>query len=156
MRPELGSVRCKVPEDNLPVAYVKDARLRETVSLIAAVLRAHLCQFPVQMYDARAPRRLVEIVHVLCDHCHVVVLLQGCNLQMGRIRLDRPELFPALVVEIQHERLVAIPAVNRRNILDIVVLPETVAVPECANAAFGAHSSAGENDYPPFHIFLKY
>ena len=85
----------------------------------------------------------MQVVHVLGNHVHQIVFLQACNGLMGGIGLGVLQLGAALVVKIQHQGAVAVPALDGSHVVDIVLLPEAAGVPESGKAALGRYAGAG-------------
>ena len=71
---------------------------------------AHLAQFAVQVHHAGAAGALVEVVHVLGDDADLKVLFQFGQSQVAIIGGHFFELAPPLVVKIQHQCWIALPA----------------------------------------------
>ena len=94
--PELGFPRSSdFPHLNSPVANIHHVLSRKTIPFATAILRTDLREFPVQMKHLAAPGSLVQIVHILCHHIHIEILLQLSQYLMGIIGFHIPELGPA-------------------------------------------------------------
>lgn len=65
--------------------------------------------------------------------------------------MGRGELLPPLIVETQHQFLVAGEGFRGGNIVYAVLLPEAAVVTEGGEAAFSADASAGEDYDVPLH-----
>ena len=108
VRAQLGPVGGRIAQDDLVIADVDDL-VRAVVAVVVAVLRADFGQFPVQVEHPRGAGALVEVIDVLRDYVHVIVLLQTRDGDVRRIGFGILELLPALVVEIQHQLPVPVP-----------------------------------------------
>jgi len=96
---------------------------------------------------------LMEVVDVLCDNVHVVVVLEPGNGFMGSIGPSGEDLFAPQVIEMEHPSRVVLPSLRRGYLFDPVLLPQSITVPEGAQAALGAHtSSAEDNNAPRVHV----
>ena len=116
-----------------------------------AVLRADLGQFPVQVEHPRGAGPLVEVVNVLGDDVHVIVLLQARDGQVRGVGFRILQLFAALVVEIQHQFPVPVPPLDGGDVVHVILLPQAAGVAEGGEAALGADAGAGQYD-EFFHI----
>ena len=74
---------------------------------------------------------------------------------MGGIGPGILQLGPPLVVEVQHEAPVAVPALDGCDIVDIILFPQAAGVPEGGEPALGAHTGAGQYDDSLFHSFTS-
>ena len=90
-RAELRAIGRPVP---YPDRHVQRVFL-DAVRIQAVPRRSDFRQLSVEMDDPGTPGPLVEIVHVLGEHRHVVELFQRRNGSMGRIRRDLQERSPA-------------------------------------------------------------
>ena len=75
---------------------------------------------------------------------------------MRRVRLDRGQLGPALIVETEHQPGIPWPGADVADLTDIVIFPETVTVSECAYAGLCADSGSGKHCHFLFVHFTKY
>ena len=91
--------------------------------VIDPVLGPDFGEFPMEMDHMRGARPLVEVVHVLGDDVDAVVLFQGGDGEMGGIRTGIPQLGAALVVEVQYQGPVPVPALDGRDIVDVILFP---------------------------------
>lgn len=55
----------------------------------------------MKMNDAGGSGSLMQVIHILGDHRHVVLLLQFCNDTVGMVGLDFRQLKPSPVVEVK-------------------------------------------------------
>ena len=99
------------------------------------------------MKDIGAACLFVQVVDVLGDDVHVVFFFQAYQLAVSVVGLDGEELAAALVVEVQHQFGIAQVGVVGGHVFHAVLLPETVAVAEGADAALGADAGSGEDYY---------
>ncbi len=149
VRAELIAIGRLVAQIHLLVAYVE--HLRFGVGLVIdADLRADLRRLAVKVHDLRGAGSFVQIVNVLRDDSHFVVLLQSGNREMRGVRLGLRELLAQTVVESEHQRAVPVPPFDRRNFLRIILSPETVVASERAETALGTHARARQHGNFPF------
>ena len=97
---------------------------------------------------------LVQIVHVLGDYVHGIILFQRCYDFMGGIGLCVFKLAPTLVVKVQDQARIPYPAAVGGHILHVELLPEPAAVTECSKAAFCAYAGSGKHHYMLFHFSI--
>lgn len=142
MRAKLRAIRCKISKIDDVISDIKDGRFVKAVLFIAAVFRAHLGKLTMQMENPCASRPLMQIIHILSDYSHIPLFLQLRNGIMSGIRLYCPQLQSSLVVEIKYKLRIPIPSLDRRNILNLMVIPQPVISAECGDSALSAHSSA--------------
>ena len=83
-----------------------------------------------------------RIVDVLGDHGDSVALLKLRQQLMGPVRLGGGELAASVIVEPQHQLLIARKRLGRSHIVDAVLLPQPTVVPEGGETAFGAYARA--------------
>ena len=95
------------------------------------------------MHHLGGPGPLVEVVHVLGNHVHQIVFLQCGNGQVGGIGAGITQLLPALVVKVQHQRAVTVPALDGGHVVHIVLFPKASRVTEGGETAFGRYAGAG-------------
>ena len=97
----------------------------------------------MQVDDLRRAGPFVKVVHVLGDDGHVEVFLQFGDDLVGAVGQGLLELAPALVVELEHKALVAVPSFDVGHVGHVVVFPQAVAVAEGLDPALGAYTGAG-------------
>ena len=107
---------------------------------------AQLVHLSVQMGNLAAACPFVQVVYVLGNHLYFVFPLQRCQGEMCRIRLFLQQFPTALVIEIYHYRTVAYQSFRCADILDPVIGPKPVRVPESGDTAVGAHSGSCKNN----------
>ena len=95
-----------------------------------------------------APCLLVKVVHVLCDYLHVKILLELSKYPVAVIGLCLLELCPEVVVEVGHQFGIAIPALNARNILNTVSLPQSAGITESLEPALCTYARTSQNNKP--------
>lgn len=128
----------------------------ESIDTIWLVDRAHRHQFAVKMKHIGTAGTLVEIIDILCDDIHFVVLFESRQPQMPCIGLGFEQFAPPGVVEIMDKTWIASETVGTGHVHHRIVFPQSAAVAEGADTAFGAHACAG-GDYEFFHrekVFL--
>ena len=108
----------------------------------AVSFTARLGQLAVQVHNILRPRLLVQVVDILRDYLHIIILFQPHQLLMTLVGLHGSQLATALVVKVQHQSLVLGVALRRSHILNTILLPQAVAVAEGADSALGANTSA--------------
>ena len=112
----------------------------------------------MQMNDLRRPCLLVQVVHVLRHHHHVVAVLQRLDELMALVGLGRIELLAEHVVEICHQCGVGLPTLMRGNLLHRIVLPQAVIASERLETTLHRHAGTGEKHYLllllPVHFFI--
>ena len=147
MRTQLRSVRRKIAQGNRIRAYIEDRLFRISVTVVAAVLGPHLGKLAMEMDHLRTSGPFVQIINILSHDRNLVLILQCCDGKMSRIGFHRCELSPAGIIEIQDKGRVPVPAFDGRYVFHLMVLPQSVAVTESADATFGTYAGAGQNYY---------
>ena len=66
---------------------------------------------------------LMEIIHILSHYCHVIILFQLSQAEMRGIRSHCIELGTSDIIEIQNHSRIAIPSLDRSDILDLEIIP---------------------------------
>lgn len=99
----------------------------------------------MQMEHTGRAGALVQVVDILGHHRHVELTLPLRDCPVSRIRLGGKEGLPPVVVEPQHKRLIRLPSLRSRDVLDAVRLPEPAIVPERLQSARGAESRPRKN-----------
>ena len=73
------------------------------VSIVVRVARrADLGEFSMQVDHVLGSRLLVQVIHVLCNHRYVEILLQLLDKQMSLVRLSGIELMAQHIIEVSH------------------------------------------------------
>ena len=106
----------------------------------------------MQVQHAGGTGTLVQVVHVLGNHIHVIGRFQARNGLVGRVGFGVFQLCAALVVKIQHQGAVAVPALDGGHIVHVVLLPQATGVPEGGESAFGRYSGPGKDYNVFFHL----
>ena len=70
---------------------------------------------------------------------------------MGGIGAGFLELSTALVVEIQHQRTVAVPALDGGDVIHVILFPQAAGVPERSETALGRHTGSCQHNDSLFH-----
>ena len=107
---------------------------------------AVLHQLPMEVDDTAATRTLVQVVDVLRDDRHTIVVLEAGEQTMPFVGLCSDELPTALIVEVQHALGIAVPAFDAGDLLDVMPRPQTIAIAEGRQAALGTHPRPREDD----------
>ena len=89
-------------------------------------------------------RALVQIVHILRDHRHIVVLLHFSQHQVPSVGLSRGQLLAQTIVEICHQIGVAQPSLGRGHLLHGVFLPQSACIAERFKATLGTDARTGQ------------
>ena len=89
----------------------------------------------------------MKIVNVLGNYRHVVIILQRGDCKVCGIRFHSCELAAALVVEIQDKGRIPVPSFKSSDVLDIVIVPQAIGIPERADAAFRTYTGSGQHSY---------
>ena len=105
----------------------------------------------MQMDDLRGAGPFMEIVHVLCDDRHVIVLLKLFDKAVSLVGTGRIEFLPQVVVEAVDERRVGFPPLVRGHLLNGIVLPQSVVSAECLESALYRHPCTGQ-EYDFLHV----
>ena len=134
MGTQLGTVGRFVAKVNVAVADVDD----EVVVAVAAGFG----QFAVEVEHVGAASLLVEVVDILGDDVDIVFLFKAHELAVAFVGFDREELAAAFVVEVEYQFRVAEVGFVGGDVFHAVLFPETVAVAEGADAAFGTDACA--------------
>ncbi len=87
---------------------------------------AVLHQLPMEVDDTAATRTLVQVVDVLRDDRHTIVLLEAGKQTVPFVGLCSDELPTALIVEVQHALGIAVPAFDAGDLLDVMPRPQTM------------------------------
>ena len=91
---------------------------------------AVLHQLPMEVDDTAATRTLVQVVDVLRDDRHTIVLLEAGKQTVPFVGLCSDELPTALIVEVQHALGIAVPTFDAGDLLDVMPRPQTIAIAE--------------------------
>ena len=136
---------------HLRITDIEDSLLREAVFLIAAVLRPYFRQFSVKMEDIGTARPLMKIIHILRYHIDIEIILKRSDGTVCVIGSYPFELMPPYIIEVEHQARILVPALDGRDLLRVVIVPQTAIVTERADSALGAHTGACQN-YKLFHF----
>ena len=112
--------------------------------IIGVARGAHLHEFSVEVDDVRGACALVEVVHVLRDDAHVIVLLHLGQYFMTAVGAGGHQLLAQSVVKIRDEVGVFLPTLGRGHLLHGILLPKAACIAKGAESAFGAHACACE------------
>ena len=112
--------------------------------IIGVARGSHLHEFSVEVDDVRGACALVEVVHVLRDDAHVVVLLHLSQDFVASVGAGRHQLLAQSVVKICHEVGVFLPTLGRGYFLYGILFPKATCIAKGAESAFGAHTCARE------------
>src|SRR5690625_4556125 len=104
------------------------------------------------MNYTRTTGALVEIVYVLSDDSHFVMLLQLGKSIMRSIGFHFGQLLSALVIKFENSFRIFRKTLRRSYFHNIITFPEPVTVPERFDAAFSTDSGSGKNCN--FHRFI--
>src|SRR5690606_33126124 len=91
--------------------------------------------------------------YVLGNDVNLEIFFEFGENSMPGIGFDFAQLAAALVVEIENQLWVGIPALRRGDGHDVVAFPQTVLVTEGFNPRFGRNAGAGQDN--EFFHFLK-
>ena len=72
----------------------------------------------------------MKVVHILGHYCNIKILLKLRNDFMCPVWLYCLQLGSSFIVKAEHKFLVFVPPVNRSYLLDRVVFPQPVTIPE--------------------------
>ena len=95
----------------------------------------------MQMNDMRGTGTLMEIIHILRDDSHLVVILQFSYHPVGFIRLYLRKLLPPEIVEVKTLLSVVVKGICACQICPLFVRPQAVLATESAESAFHADTS---------------
>ncbi len=101
----------------------------------------------------------VQQVHVLRHHADgsvLIFVLQTGNRQMSRVRLRLLQIGFQIVVKVVHRFRIAPIGLDRRHLLDPVVVPQSVTVAKSRNPRFGRNSGTAQNDNISVHFPLSF
>ena len=106
-------------------------------------------QFAVHMDHGSRTRALVQVIHVLGDQAEAArkILLKIGEAGMGRVGRERrvKQLLPSKVVKALHARRIAPERLGRGHVLDPLIFPQAVIIPEGPQPRFGGDTRAGED-----------
>ena len=100
---------------------------------------AVLHQLPMEVDDTAATRTLVQVVDVLRDDRHTIVLLEAGKQTVPFVGLCSDELPTALIVEVQHALGIAVPTFDAGDLWTSCPAHTTIAIAEGRQAALGTH-----------------
>ena len=99
----------------------------------------------MQVQHAGGAGTFVQVVHILGDDIHPEILLQLGHSHVGGVGLGILKLGPALVVKLQHQLPVAVPALDGGYVVHVILFPQTTCVAEGGESAFGRNPGPGQN-----------
>ena len=94
----------------------------------------------MQVDDLRGTGHLMEVVHVLRDNRHVVLLLQLSHQPVPLIGFHTPALLAEHIIEIGHECRISLPAFVGGHLCHGIVLPKTIGIAESLQSALHRHA----------------
>ena len=100
----------------------------------------------MQVHHMAAARHLMQVVHVLRDYGHVIMLLQLCDEAMALVGLGVQALLAKHVVKLRHQVRVAQPSVVGGDIRHGVILPQTIGIAESLQSTLHRHAGTGKNN----------
>ena len=115
---------------------------------------AQLLEFTMQVQHLAAAGALVQVIDVLGDDAHVVVVGQPGQRVVRRVGLSLEQLAPARVVEIDDQLRIAGKGFRRGHLIHPMPFPQAIAVTEGLQATVGADACTTEDDDASFHVHL--
>ena len=95
----------------------------------------------------------MQVVNILCNHHHIVILLQFRQKSVPLVGLSIRKLFAQPVVEICNEVGIVIPTLRRGNLLHGIFFPKSARISKGAETALRTHSRSGKDYYLfSFHL----
>ena len=120
-------------------------RERDKVEGVVGIARrTSLHQFAVQMQHLRRTGALVQIVDVLRNDTHRIVLFQLRQQFMAAIGARFHQLPAQAVVKLVDEIRIALPSFRRGHLFHGMRLPKSATVTEGGKATLGTHAGSGE------------
>ena len=113
--------------------------------IVGIARRTGFHQFTVQVQHLRRTGALVQIVDVLRNDAHGVVLFHLGQQLVAAIGARFHQLPAQAVVKLVDKIRIALPAFGRRHLFHGMGLPKSAAVAEGGEAALGTHPRAGEH-----------
>ena len=123
----------------------------DVARVFGGAARAGLHQFAMEIDDIRRTGTGMQVVDVLRDDGHVVVLLKFRQQQMSLVGAGIHQLPAQAVVEFVHKNRIFVPSLGSSHFFHRITLPQSAAVAESGKAAFGTHPGAGEHHNFLFH-----
>ena len=129
------------------------ARIAQNIALFCehppGFAASGLEQLAVHVDDRGRTRALVQIIHVLGDQAEAArkILLKIGEAGMGRVGRERwiEQLLPSQVIKTLHAPRIAPKRLGRGHILDPLILPQAVIIPEGLQPRFGRDTRARED-----------
>ncbi len=126
------------------------------ILVIRITRRTHLRQLTMQVNHLRRTCFLVQVIHILGDDRHIVVLLQFGNQPMPLVRFCSIQFLAQSVIKFRHQCGVALPSLVCCHILYREILPETVIAAERLKTTLHRHSGTRQKHQFLFHIQPPY
>ena len=108
----------------------------------------------MQVQHLAAAGALVQVIDVLGDDAHVVVVGQPGQRVVRCVGLRLEQLAPARVVEIDDQLRVAGEGFRRGHLIHPMSFPKAIAVTEGLQATVGTDACTTEDDDASFHVHL--
>ena len=115
----------------------------------------HFRQFAMQMNDVATPGTFVQVINILCHHRHMEVFLQFRQQFMSTVRFHLQQLFPALIIEINHQSRVTLITFRSGHLLHWISIPQTACIAKCTNPTLGTHTRTRQN-YQILHYYSSF
>ena len=108
----------------------------------------------MQVQHLAAASALVQVIDVLGDDAHIVVVGQPGQRVVRRVGLRLEQLASARVVEIDDQLRIAGKGFRRGHLIHPMSFPKAIAVTEGLQATVGTDACTTEDDDASFHVHL--
>ena len=126
--------------------HISQGLVARPVNNVMLIRRAaQFGELAMQMQHFAAAGTLVQIVDILGDDAHMVVIGQPRQCQMGGIGRHRLQLAAAGIVKIQHHLRIARKRLRGGHFFHFMPFPQAIAVAKSLQAAVGADAGASEH-----------
>ena len=109
--------------------------------------RAHLAQFTMQVNHLCRACPFVQVVHVLRDDCHLMLLLQFCYHLVSLVRLNLRQLLSPPVIEVETLLRLIIECIRTCQVNPFFVSPQTIRATKGCQSAFNADTCSCQKYY---------
>src|SRR4051812_20568500 len=99
------------------------------------------------MKHVRRACTFMQVVDVLCDDRYFKIFFKAGENFVAAIGCNLQRLLSSLIVKVEDERPIFIPAFGRSNVFNAITFPQTTGIAECRDTAFGADACATQDDY---------
>ena len=109
----------------------------------------------MQMNNVATSGAFMQIINILCHHRYMETFLQFRQQLMSTVRFHLQQLFPAFIIEINHQSRVPLITFRSSHLLHRIFIPQTARIPKCTDPTLGTHTGTRQN-YQIFHYYSSF